>query len=83
MATLADSGHPNLETEWIHVGHLQIPSSVACNRCWKTADFVRLITSRHIKCHLIGMIKLGKTRHHPGNRTDNLCRCLRTAFRGY
>ena len=32
---------------------------------WFTcADFVRLITSRHIKCHLIGMIKLGKTKYH-------------------
>ncbi|MBO7140922.1 MAG: flavodoxin family protein [Prevotella sp.] len=25
-----------IETEWIHVGHLQIPGSVACNRCWNT-----------------------------------------------
>ena len=32
---------------------------------WFTcADFVKLITSRHIKCHLVGMIKLGKTRYH-------------------
>ena len=32
---------------------------------WFTcADFVRLITSRHTKCHLIGMIKLGKTKYH-------------------
>ena len=32
---------------------------------WFTcADFVRLITSRHIKCHLLGMIKLGKTKYH-------------------
>ena len=32
---------------------------------WFTsADFVRLITSRHIKCHLIGMIKIGKTKYH-------------------
>ena len=31
---------------------------------WFTnADFVRLITSRHIKCHLLGMIKLGKTKY--------------------
>ena len=29
---------------------------------WFTSTkFVRLITSRHIKCHLLGMIKLGKT----------------------
>ena len=26
----------DIETEWIHVGHLQIPGCVACNRCWKT-----------------------------------------------
>ncbi len=32
---------------------------------WFTnADFVRLITSRHIKCNLLGMIKLGKTRYN-------------------
>src|SRR5574344_1432108 len=31
---------------------------------WFTnADFVHLITSRHIKCNLLGMIKLGKTRY--------------------
>ena len=41
---------------------------------WFTcADFVRLITSRHIKCHLIGMIKLGKTWYHTqwGDLTAN------------
>ena len=32
---------------------------------WYTcADFVRLITSRHIRCHLLGMIRLGKTKYH-------------------
>lgn len=32
---------------------------------WFTcADFVRLITSRHIKCHLTGMIKMGNTKYH-------------------
>ena len=31
---------------------------------WFTnADFVRLITSRHIRCHLLGMIKLCKTKY--------------------
>ncbi len=31
---------------------------------WFTnTKFVRLITSRHIKCHLLGMIKLGKTNY--------------------
>ena len=41
---------------------------------WFTcADFVRLITSRHIKCHLIGMIKMGKTKYHTqwGDLTAN------------
>jgi len=41
---------------------------------WFTcADFVRLITSRHIKCHLLGMIKLGKTKYHTqwGDLTAN------------
>ena len=41
---------------------------------WFTcADFVRLITCRHIKCHLIGMIKLGKTKYHTqwGDLTAN------------
>ena len=39
---------------------------------WFTnADFVRLITSRHIKCNLLGMIKIGKTRYQTryGNLT--------------
>ena len=42
--------------------------------CWFTcADFVRLITSRHIKCHLLGMIKQGKTKYHTqwGDLTAN------------
>ena len=31
---------------------------------WFTnSSFVKLITSRHIKCHLLGMIKLGNTRY--------------------
>ena len=41
---------------------------------WFTcADFVRLITSRHIKCHLIGMIKMGNTKYHTqwGDLTAN------------
>jgi len=41
---------------------------------WFTcADFVKLIASRHIKCHLIGMIKLGKTKYHTqwGDLTAN------------
>ena len=41
---------------------------------WFTCtDFVRLITSRHIKCHLLGMIKLGKTKYHTqwGDLTAN------------
>lgn len=39
---------------------------------WFTnSDFVRLITSRHIHCNLLGMIKLGKTRYQTeyGNLT--------------
>ena len=39
---------------------------------WFTnTDFVRLITSRHIKCNLLGMIKIGKTRYRTeyGNLT--------------
>ena len=41
---------------------------------WFTcADFIRLITSRHIKCHLIGMIKMGNTKYHTqwGDLTAN------------
>ena len=41
---------------------------------WFTcADFVRLITGCHIKCHLLGMIKLGKTKYHTqwGDLTAN------------
>lgn len=39
---------------------------------WFTnSDFVRLITSRHIKCNFLGMIKIGKTRYQTeyGNLT--------------
>jgi len=39
---------------------------------WFTnADFVKLITSRHIRCNLLGMIKIGKTRYQTqyGNLT--------------
>ena len=25
-----------IETEWMHVGHLQIHGCIACNKCWKT-----------------------------------------------
>ena len=25
-----------IETEWIHVGHLQIHGCIACNKCWET-----------------------------------------------
>lgn len=32
---------------------------------WFTcAELVTFITSRHIKCHLLGMVKLGKTKYH-------------------
>ena len=51
----------------IRFDYLLIDSWFTC------ADFVRLITSRHIKCHLIGMIKLGKTKYHTqwGDLTAN------------
>jgi len=26
----------NIETEFIHVGHLQVHGCIACNKCWKT-----------------------------------------------
>ena len=26
----------DIETEWIHVGHLQIHGCIACNKCWET-----------------------------------------------
>ena len=25
-----------IETEWIHVGHMDIRGCIACNRCWDT-----------------------------------------------
>ena len=51
----------------IRFDYLLIDSWFTC------ADFVKLITSRHIKCHLIGMIKLGKTKYHTqwGDLTTN------------
>ena len=27
-------GQQGIETEWIHVGHLQIHGCIACNKCW-------------------------------------------------
>ena len=35
-----------------------------CDSWFTNADFVRLITSRHIKCNLLGMIKIGNTKYH-------------------
>ena len=29
-------GQQGIETEWIHVGHLQIHGCIACNKCWET-----------------------------------------------
>ena len=51
----------------IRFDYLLIDSWFTC------ADFVSLITSRHVKCHLIGMIKLGKTKYHTqwGDLTAN------------
>ena len=38
---------------------------------WFTcADLIRFITSRHVECHLIGMVKIGKTRY--GTEAGNL-----------
>ena len=28
-----------IETEWIHVGHLQIHGCIACNQCWETGVY--------------------------------------------
>lgn len=28
-----------IETEWIHVGHLNIHGCIACNKCWHTGIF--------------------------------------------
>lgn len=51
----------------VRFDYLLIDSWFSC------ADFVRLITSRHIKCHLIGMIKMGNTKYHTqwGDLTAN------------
>lgn len=27
-----------IDTEWIHVGHLQVHGCIACNKCWDTGD---------------------------------------------
>ena len=35
-----------------------------CDSWFTCAAFVKLITSRHIKCHLLGMAKMGKTKYH-------------------
>ena len=55
--------------------------------CWFTSTaFVRLIMSRHIKCHLIGMVKLGKTKFHTkwnGLLTTDLSLSYLKAYRTY
>lgn len=35
-----------------------------CDSWFTCADLVRLVTSRHIKCHYLGMIKMGNTKYH-------------------
>ena len=40
-----------IETEWIHVGHLQIHGCIACNKCWETGicafkDIVNKISAK-------------------------------------
>ena len=40
-----------IETEWIHVGHLQIHGCIACNKCWTTgicafSDIVNEISAK-------------------------------------
>jgi multimeric flavodoxin WrbA len=52
-----------IETEWIHVGHLQIHGCIACNKCWTTgicafSDIVNEISAKMRRgcdaCHRYG-----------------------------
>ena len=43
-----------IETEWIHVGHLQIHGCIACNKCWTTGicafkDIVNEISAKMLE----------------------------------
>ncbi len=42
----------------IHFDYILADSWFAC------AEVIRFVTSRHIKCHYLGMIKMGKTKYH-------------------
>ena len=51
--------HEGIETEWIYVGHLQIPGCVACNRCWTTGvcKFGDIVNELSVKmCEADGLL---------------------------
>ena len=51
--------HEGIETEWIHVGHLQFPGCVACNRCWTTGvcKFGDIVNELSVKmCEADGLL---------------------------
>jgi multimeric flavodoxin WrbA len=51
-----------IETEWIHVGHLQIHGCIACNKCWTTGicAFGDIVNEVSVKmCEADGLQQFG------------------------
>lgn len=57
----------------IHFDYILADSWFAC------AEVIRFVTSRHVKCHYLGMIKMGKTKYHY-NRKDYTAKALVALF---
>ena len=57
----------------IHFDYILADSWFAC------AEVIRFVTSRHTKCHYLGMIKMGKTKYRH-NRKDYTARALVALF---
>ena len=57
----------------IHFDYILADSWFAC------AEVIKFVTSRHIKCHYLGMIKMGKTKYHY-NRKDYTAKALVALF---
>lgn len=57
----------------IHFDYILADSWFAC------AEVIKFVTSRHIKCHYLGMIKIGKTKYHY-KRKDYTAKALVALF---
>ena len=57
----------------IHFDYILADSWFAC------AEVIKFVTSRHVKCHYLGMIKMGKTKYRY-NRKDYTAKALVALF---